>query len=838
MARRPALDRAPAPTPMHAPGVSARADAPSAARAEPFVWGQVTAARATLVYALLAIAYLAAAFAPTQQLGGSDYTPAGYMMMEFISRAIAAGHLPRWVPDIMGGLPLFANPGSTFHPVRLLLALVLRVRDVLPALFAVHFVVAGTGTYLLLRELRCRPWVAALGGLAYEFTGMLASLLYAGHDGRFIVAASAPLFLACLHRGIRSGRVAPFAAAAATLGSAMLSFQLQSVYYLMLAGAAWALFTLATTWRDARTASDATTRTTWLARRIGLGLGAVAVALALAAVDFLPFVDYVDASPRAASVGRGYDYATSFSMPPVETLGLAVPEQAGILGGYQGTSLFKLHTEYVGALVVALAIVGLLVSIRDRQWRFFAALGAFATTLAWGGYTPLYRLYYTILPGTAKFRAPNISFYVATMSLVVMAGLTLERLATLREGDAVSWAPTRRRVRALLGGIVGVAVLAWVTQSISGPASAAAGAGWLRFGIFALVVAGTLTAWLARRLTTPVAVAVLALGTTADLWMVDRRFLLLVAPPDTLYAADDVVGYLQSRPDVGRVWVFPNPVAGDSGGYLGNKQFGVHSNYLMRFGLQQIGGEHGNQLQRWNEYGGVGQGNQMVDWHNLVRWRSMRRAAGIRYAVARTLTEDGRVVPSGMQPVHEGAARVFRDDDALPRAYLVPAVVVAPGRGADLAAMTRDDWEPRRAAVAESAITGVPTLAPNAAPATGAPAVTPTVTPPLGTATLVVDTPDSVVVHAVAPQPALLVLSDNHYPDWSVTVDGRPAQLHRVNHTFRGVAVGAGAHDVAFAFRPAALYRGLWLSIATAAALAAWSIAWGLRAMAARRHAR
>ena len=47
-----------------------------------------------------------------------------------------------------------------------------------------------------------------------------------------------------------------------------------------------------------------------LAARTGLGLAGVALAFGMAAVNFLPFTDYVDASPRGGP-GRGYEYATA-----------------------------------------------------------------------------------------------------------------------------------------------------------------------------------------------------------------------------------------------------------------------------------------------------------------------------------------------------------------------------------------------------------------------------------------------------------------------------------------------------------------------------------------------
>jgi hypothetical protein len=65
----------------------------------------------------------------------------------------------------------------------------------------------------------------------------------------------------------------------------------------------------------------------------------------------------------------------------------------------------------------------------------------------------------------------------------------------------------------------------------------------------------------------------------------------------------------------------------------------------------------------------------------------------------------------------------------------------------------------------------------------------------------------------------LLVLGDPWYPQWRVEVDGRPAELLRVDHAFRGVRVPAGDHRVVFTYQDRALQAGLALSTLTAAAL-------------------
>jgi MYXO-CTERM domain-containing protein len=66
----------------------------------------------------------------------------------------------------------------------------------------------------------------------------------------------------------------------------------------------------------------------------------------------------------------------------------------------------------------------------------------------------------------------------------------------------------------------------------------------------------------------------------------------------------------------------------------------------------------------------------------------------------------------------------------------------------------------------------------------------------------------------------LLVLGDPWYPQWRVEVDGRPAELLRVDHAFRGVRVPAGDHRVVFTYQDRALQAGLVVSSLTVLGLA------------------
>ena len=61
----------------------------------------------------------------------------------------------------------------------------------------------------------------------------------------------------------------------------------------------------------------------------------------------------------------------------------------------------------------------------------------------------------------------------------------------------------------------------------------------------------------------------------------------------------------------------------------------------------------------------------------------------------------------------------------------------------------------------------------------------------------------------------VLVLPDPYYPQWHVTVDGKPAKLLEVDHAFRGVEVPAGSHRVRFTYQDRAMQAGALLSLLT-----------------------
>ena len=153
---------------------------------------------------------------------------------------------------------------------------------------------------------------------------------------------------------------------------------------------------------------------------------------------------------------------------------------------------------------------------------------------------------------------------------------------------------------------------------------------------------------------------------------------------------------------------------------------------------------------------------------------------------------------------------VYENARALPRAWLATEAR-ALGEGATLEVIRKgllpegSRWEPLRTALVESD-------PPEALP--GGPAD--------GRAEVTRYEPNRVDVRTAAGAPAILVLSENHYPGWRAYLDGRSVGVLRVDYGLRGVYVPAGEHEVRFIYRPKSVLIGLLVSLLTAAGLLLW----------------
>jgi hypothetical protein len=234
----------------------------------------------------------------------------------------------------------------------------------------------------------------------------------------------------------------------------------------------------------------------------------------------------------------------------------------------------------------------------------------------------------------------------------------------------------------------------------------------------------------------------------------------------------------------------------------------------MHFGFEQAGGEHGNQLERFNKFAGPGE-QVYVDWHNFTGWPVFLSAANVRYIVSGLeiqMYDSAGTVAKPIEEVYRGStAIVYRNNLALPRAYLASEAHVIPNTDSAVSFMKLRGWDPRKTAVVDRPI-----------------GVTLPSDPLTGSASIVEKNPDKVVVRTTANRPALLVLADVYAHGWKAWVDDKPTPIAITNVAFRGVPVGAGTHTVRFEFDPEALRTGRTISLILFVLLLAYGVWWVL----------
>lgn len=158
-----------------------------------------------------------------------------------------------------------------------------------------------------------------------------------------------------------------------------------------------------------------------------------------------------------------------------------------------------------------------------------------------------------------------------------------------------------------------------------------------------------------------------------------------------------------------------------------------------------------------------------------------------------------RESPAGARPA------VYRNPHALPRVFRVGAALPEPASDARALARLADPrFEPRRLVLLDAP--------PPALRARGAPP------PAEGEARIVDYRPEHVGIETEGERPAVVVLTDAHYPGWQARVDGEAAPLLRADFLFRGVAVPPGRHVIELDYRPASLRRGALLAAGAALA--------------------
>jgi hypothetical protein len=789
-----------------------------------------------------------------------DITYLHYAHSFELRELVHSGWPPLWNPYEHFGEPITANPVYLlFYPTTWLGWL-------LPAAYGfklhyiIHFFLAAAGSFLLARRAGLGPFACYLAGALFVFSGPVMSL---GNFVNFLPAAAwMPLVVLAADYQVRRGGCR----GALLFGSAIaLQFfcgePLTSLATAMLA-AGW-VFALYGDWRGKLWARVNRT----LAARL---TGGFALAAGLAAVQLFPAAWHARTTERAAelSLSRGLFW----SLHPIKFLDILIPEFWGnsLLNSTPWLEVdgpYLLLSVFIGVIPVVFAVIALLRARSRASW-FWGASGLAALLLALGKMTPLGEVFYFAVPIFQVARFPAKFLIPASLALAQLAAIGVEQMASGAGSRTKPEANNGRAMRLLALALAGLAVAWFVASAFVWCFPDAAGrlayglaetyfqherttrlridlfvthrqavdraAGWLLhavparlpylLGSLLLMVAlvGTRLPRVFRRRLALLAALAAALQLAATHYAlnptVSRRFfedrspvLPLLRPWPAPGAerprifAEPLRSLAMDAPrmelDISRVDFLPDF---------------AQALYVYRMGLQVsapwdgVEGTFSVDAERFLPAPQQFLNTQVFDY-GLTGDRLARvlRAAGVDYALlVRFAAVPGLrllgTAPNGtLTPV-----RVYRIENAVPRAYVVHQATVVSSPGEGINRLMSPDFDPASQVVLdrEQLQQGLPPLLPESPGASSMAA---------SAVRMVRNVPLRVEIEADLPRPGLLVLAHSYSADWKAEVDGAGAQVLRANEIFRAVALPAGRHRVVFRYRPAAFYLGAGVTLFT-----------------------
>jgi hypothetical protein len=708
------------------------------------------------------------------------------------------GAYPLWQPWTFSGMPTVAAfsylsglylPNLIFGPLHL---------DGMHVQL-LHLLFAGIGVFVLSRRLGLGSLAAFLAGSAFMLNPFMTAMLSYGHGSQLMTAAYMPWALWAALRLADSGRIGDAGMLALLLGLQLQRAHVQIAWY------TWMIVVPLLLVRIFLHSQPG--RSKWKAG--GFALLALALGVAIAMQVYLPALDYLPVSARsgAGNPGEAYRYATMWSMHPAELLTYILPGAFGFGGvTYWGFMPFTDFPHYAGAIVLGLAVAGIVAGRKNPVVLFLAGATLLALLISFGNFfSPVYDLFYTLAPLFKSFRVPSMALIVVALCLAVLAGFGLQ--AYLDKPLA--------QTSALLKGLgIAIGISAVLFLVFEGPFEQLLRASFplvrldspdlvsmvnnIRWGLwrgslFLLIFIAAFSAgllWLAARgmISARVAAVALVVLSAVDLLWIDHQILgpderSLRASPlvertvlDNALENDDITRFLSSRPGVFRIY--------PAGPLFTENKFSIA-------GIESTGGYHAAKLGIYQEFLSRTSNLSNVDVLRMLNVGYVVSPLPLEHP-ALTLVKTGHLkLASGEVPV-----AVYQLAAPLPRAWFAPWVTSVLNDNEAVASVMAG-----RGAQGGVFAAGVPWQGTKQFSA--------------GLILSSVRSAESMTMKVRANGEAFLVLSEVYYPQrWKLSIDGREQNALKVDGLIRGVMVPAGEHEIRFLYDRSCFETGRKMSLA------------------------
>ncbi len=743
----------------------------------------------------------------------SDLLVQIYPWQVHTARSLRSGSSLLWNPHSYCGVPFAANAQSAvFFPLHWPVWFFPSIR-VFTAALVLKIFLAGLFMGIFLRGLGMGAAPCVIGSVSFALCGFMTSWLGYAHTN---AAMFFPLLMHAARRLAAHPGPGPFLLLAGASAAQLLGGHPETSLHIMGAACLYFLWNLRVSPAPGRAA--------------GLFVGSMLLGLAMAAVQVLPFAEYLSGS--AALAHRQALPGMDPELPAEALMGLLSPRHFGVPWdfSYRGPAAFQAVAAYAGTGVLLLALL----SVRWGEGvRFFQTLAILSGIIVYG---PAWvRSALRPLP-VVGISSHNRLLLVISFCLAVLAAAVLHKISVAprpreRAGPAADPPGGRPPLKVFAWPVL--CALALITLIILAPPLDLRD-GWLTaamLGGTAILIVLAME-FPSRRALCMVALVVL---TCVDMFQFAYRF-NPHADPKALYPPTAITDFL-------RAGAAADPVRG---GRLMTVGWTMRPETHLIYGLSSIEGYDAIEFGRYRRLLDLAQVDLIHRTGEIpVGSRPLLDLVGLRYVV----TPPGATVSGeGMALVYDGPdGRVFLNERARPRISFVPRAVRADGAEGEDAALrilASGGVDPAREVLldtddagstqetegaAEAGGTAVESLEVRAqrgegtgeeAAAMGAPGnaaldgggevqMTPVVE-------VVRDAPGDLAIRVGAHEdPGYLVVTEGFDRGWRTLVNGRPEKVLRANHGFLAVRLPAGESEISLRYRPISFTAGAACSIAS-----------------------
>ena len=332
------------------------------------------------------------------------------------------GEYPKWMPWIFGGLPSthsMQNISEYYYPHHIIK--LIKIFSI-PWFwnFLIHFLFAGLGMYVLLNHLKLNFFSSLFGSLAYTIMPWMITMIVHGHGSQVMTAAYIPWVVWAMFKLKNEPELRYISILALLIGLQLQRAHVQIAYYTWILMGIYIIYDLYVSYYS-KSKYDVKFIAKWAFASI--------IGFCMSLWIYIPLLNYAPFSKRSSSAGgASFEYATSWSMHPYESLTMLLPSSFGFGElTYFGFMPMTNFPNYSGIVIVFMTFFAFHKTSRQLSYFFFTIL-IISLLISFGKHTFIYEILYNWLPYFNKFRVPSMILILFQFSITVLAAIGLNNL--------------------------------------------------------------------------------------------------------------------------------------------------------------------------------------------------------------------------------------------------------------------------------------------------------------------------------------------------------------------------------------------------------------------------